>query len=215
MNSRHPIHRCWLLITITIVTATCSHAAVIDVKSSVTMQGGLIRLGDVAEIHDADPQLQRQLQAVSLGPAPGPGRKVRLTQQSIRERLLAHGVNLSEVEFAGQSVILIDSGLESRIKADPKAPPKPVAVRPLALSASQKAKAEKVVQTAFHRHYRTSASDIGPLKLSVEIRDDDVPALLGVDPEQLHFVEPGLMWGGPQDLTRSIRRRTARRTSFV
>lgn len=179
-------------------------AAVIDVKATVKAASGLIRLSDVAAIDAVDPQLQRQLSAVTLGPAPAPGRRQRLTQQAIRQRLLAHGVNLSEIEFTGQSVVMIESPAEAKPAPEMKAPAlplKPVAVRPFAIGPAQTKKAEDVIQKAFHRHYKAAGSDVGSLTLILNISDRDVPTLMTADPEMIRFVEDGLEWGGPQALT--------------
>ncbi len=182
-------------------------AAVIDVQSAGRTVEGLIRLGDVARIDDADPQLSRQLSAVTLGPAPAPGRKLRISQQMIRDRLLVHGINLTDVEFAGQSFVILESPAAPVETPAPKPAPvaaKPVAVRPWAPSTPQKAQAVKHVQTAFHRQYQSGSSDIGPLRLAVEIADKDVLSLTHIDPDRIHFAEAGLEWGGPQTLTARI-----------
>jgi len=184
--------------------ASSVSAAVIDVQAVAKPSAGLIRLGDIAHIDDADPQLQRELQAVSLGPAPAPGRKLRITQQGIRERLLAHGVNLTEIEFAGQSLIILEG--PSHEVAKPKTPntsgiSNPIAVRPWVASPMQRTQAEKAIQTAFHRQFQSGSTDIGPLKLKVVIAERDVAILTHTPTELIQFVEPGLEWGGPQTLT--------------
>lgn len=185
-------------------------AAVIDVRSAAQATGGLIRLGDVASVLDADPETERQLSGVSLGPAPAPGRKTRITQQTIRERLLAHGMNLTEIEFTGQGVVLVETPAEPKTPSSPAAASsrasaaKPVAVRPFYVSPALRKKAEEVLQTAFHRQYHAATSDVGPLKLTVTIPDDDVPHLVRVEPHQVRFVETGLEWGGPQRLTAQV-----------
>ncbi len=186
-------------------------AAVIDVRSGATVRAGLIHLSDVADIDDVDPQIRRQLESVSLGPAPAPGKKLRITQQAIRQRLLAHGVNLSEIEFTGQAVVLLESPGEAKPAPEPKpavaAAAKPVAVRPFSLSPSQHKRAERIVQEAFHRQFKISSAQVGSLNLAVEIPEDDVPELLKVDSQIVRFVEPGLEWGGPQTLTAQFPRR--------
>lgn len=206
MNSPNDSYRCATLIaTLWLIAIGQLHAAVIDVRSTASAASGLIRLSDVADIDAADPQLQRQLAAVTLGPVPAPGRKQRITQQTIRQRLLAHGINLSDIEFTGHSVVMIESPAEVKApverKAAPALTPKPVTVRPFAIGPGQKKRAEQVVQKAFHRHYKASGSDVGTLTLILDIADRDVPALMAADPEMMRFVEEGLEWGGPQTLT--------------
>lgn len=192
---------CALLLALALPLAVS--AAVIDVRTSASLSSGLIRLEDVADVEEFDPQLRKQLAAVTLGPAPGPGRKTRITQQIIRERLLAHGINLTDIEFTGQSVIVIDGPAETRPKpgAKPVHAPRPVPVRPAAVSPAQRSKVERSIQEAFHKHYHSAASDIGPLSLHVELEDRDVSRMLQVPVDSIRFLEAGLEWGGPQTLT--------------
>lgn len=204
MNFPYSIRQFLLLTAICVMTAAPCDAAVIDVRSSATVSSGLVRLGDVADVDDADPKEQMQLEAVSLGPAPAPGKKLRVTQQAIRQRLLSHGVNLTEIEFTGQSVVMVESPDEAKTPQILKtsAPAlKPVPVRPFAISSHQRKKAEQTIHQAFHRHYKLSSSDIGSLNLVVEIPDHDLPTLVNVDADIVRFVEPGLTYGGPQTLT--------------
>lgn len=198
MSFRNALHRC-LLFAVVAASSACAHAAVIDVQAKAKPINGLIRLGDIARIDDADPQLARQLAAVTLGPGPAQGRKLRISQQTIRERLIAHGINLTDVEFAGQGLIVIEGPSEAVQSKTAKS--NPIAVRTWTPTTHQKSHAEKNVQTAFHRQFQGDGSDVGPLKLTVEISERDVLLLGKVEPESIQFVEPGLEWGGPQTLT--------------
>lgn len=195
------IHRNILSLAAILIAAPTS-AAVIDVQSTAKPISGLIRLGDVARIDDADPQLVKQLAAVTLGPGPAQGRKLRVSQQAIRERLIAHGVNLTDIEFAGQSLIVIEGPSNEPKVAAEKANPN--AVRQWSPTANQRTQADKNVQTAFHRQFQSDGSDVRPLKLTVEISERDVMLLGKVDPDSVQFVEPGLEWGGPQTLTAKL-----------
>lgn len=204
MNSPYATRQFLLLLMIDALIAAPCCAAVIDIRSSVTASSGLVRLGDVADVDDADPKEQMQLEAVTLGPAPAPGKKLRFTQQAIRQRLLAHGVNLTEIEFTGQSVVMIESPGEAKATSAARtasSAPKPIPVKPFAIASHQRKKAEQTIHQAFHRHYKLSSSDIGSLNLVVEIPDHDLPTLVNVDADIVRFVEPGLTWGGPQTLT--------------
>jgi flagella basal body P-ring formation protein FlgA len=181
--------------------------AVIDVQETAKPVAGLIRLGDIARIDDADPKVARQLAGVTLGPAPAEGRKLRITQQAIRERLIANGVNLAEVEFAGQSLILIEGPPVARAQPPAKPLPSklvPVAAQPRTPTPVDRRNADEIVQTAFHRQFQFDEADIGPPALIVKIDDGDVALLGETDSEQIQFIEPGLAWGGPQTLTARI-----------
>lgn len=184
-------------------TYGAANAAVIDLQATGQAKTGIIHVYDVAKVDDVDLKTQRQLELVSLGPAPAEGKRVRLTQQMIRQRLLACGCNLSEIEFTGQSVVMV-VGPEEEVETkstkqalESKLTPTP----PVTINPTLRKRAEETVQRAFHRQYQSAASDVGPLKLTVEFADEDIPSLLDANPQMMEFVETGLHWGGPQKLT--------------
>ena len=187
---------------------SASAAAIIDVHATARISSGVIRLIDVADIDDGDPETQRRLETITLGPVPPPGRKTRLTQQTIRQRLLACGVNLAQIEFTGQSMVIVETASEDAPAVVPASVEIPAAqtaaARPLLISEMQRNKAEKMVQDAFHRQYHTTGGDVGPMHLTVEFSDDNVHQILDLKPHDIRFSEPGLKWGGPQTLTIKI-----------
>ncbi|MFO0917586.1 MAG: hypothetical protein U0872_04640 [Planctomycetaceae bacterium] len=167
----------------------------------------------MADILDSDPQVQRRLEEVTLGPAPSPGRKTKITQQMIRERLLAQGINLTEIEFTGKSMLLLQSSEEAPAKPAPV--PSAAVARTTAFRHSSnptaRRKAEEIVQAAFQQHYHHAESKTSPLTLSVEIADEDLDAILRSSPQSLQFSEQGLRRGGPQTLTAHVTEATGNR----
>ena len=82
-------------------------AAVLRFRPAVQVSGGVVRVGDVAEVTDADEAELDKLKAITLVPAPSAGRSVRVDYEVVRSRLTAQGVNMAEIEFAGKSVVLV------------------------------------------------------------------------------------------------------------
>jgi flagella basal body P-ring formation protein FlgA len=194
--------RCLALLLF--LTPLAVRAGVIDVHPSAKVSSGVVRLGDVADIAEDDPETAERLEAITLGPVPGPGRKLRITQQTIRRRLLAYGVNLSQIEFAGQSLVVVESDSEpapAQLPATDATPALPITPPPLTISEMQRRKAEDWVQQAFRQQYHTADDALGPLDLRVRIADDDIPLILDLAPQRLRFAERGLELGGPQSLT--------------
>jgi len=88
-------------------SAATAEAALIRIREQADTSSSVVRLGDVADIHDANPEVVRRLSAVTLIPAPPAGRSLPIDFELIRERLVAQGFALNEHEFSGASRILV------------------------------------------------------------------------------------------------------------
>lgn len=74
-----------------------AQALTVQVADSVTVNGPLLHLGDLANITGDDPAQVAAWQQLPLGPAPPPGSSVVLTDDIIRGRLVAAGQDLAGV----------------------------------------------------------------------------------------------------------------------
>lgn len=167
-----------------------AEAALIRFKAAAEVRSSIIRLGDVADVADADPERQRQLQQITLRPAPGAGRSVRLDFDSIRSRLLAHGVNLAQTEFTGSSSVLVtatgakpkDQTTAKPSQVDPPKPPQrgKVVQASAVVGASdfQHRRAESLLTEAVEQHFRRSAPESGKQKLTIQIPRDQTFVVL-------------------------------------
>lgn len=81
--------------------ATASQRAVISLKERVSTNQSLVTLGDVAEITSTSAEFREQLLEIPLGPGPSMGRPMMVDQVQVHQRLVAMGVNLSQVEYSG------------------------------------------------------------------------------------------------------------------
>src|SRR5487761_1443723 len=79
-----------------------SQAAEIQLKSECNASG-LVRLGDVAEIHSHDPAEVRELKDIELFPAPPPGGKSLVRAREVQDLLALRGMNLSQHRLTGAS----------------------------------------------------------------------------------------------------------------
>ncbi|MEM1304736.1 MAG: flagellar basal body P-ring formation chaperone FlgA, partial [Planctomycetota bacterium] len=82
-------------------------AADLTLREQVLPVGAVIRLGDVADIADADPDAADRLAALPLMPAPAPGTTTMLTAQGVRELIAASGFELNDLRFFGAIRIVV------------------------------------------------------------------------------------------------------------
>lgn len=141
-------------------------AALIRIREQADTTGSVIRLGDVADIHDANPEVVRRLSAVTIVPAPPAGRTLPIEFEMIRERLVAQGFALNDHEFSGASRILIGATRPLTQTATP------TTLQPLPPNELAHRRAEDYVAKAVAEYVRGRARDLGNvavnLKLSVE-----------------------------------------------
>lgn len=103
---------CLILVSL----ALRGEAAVIEMQTDAHVSKNIVRLSDVARVHDAGAEERAALEPiyVTLSPASGKAKTVALAE--VRQRLRAHGVNLGTVIFEGPSRVTV-----RRLPAD--APP--------------------------------------------------------------------------------------------
>ncbi len=95
--------------------------AVIEISSRATVDGKLIRLGDIARIGHDDARRRTLLQEVVIGRSPAPGSAKTLDSQFIMMRLQQHGVDASRIRLHMPAPVTIARGFQrvptTRIKA--------------------------------------------------------------------------------------------------
>ncbi|MEQ8848473.1 flagellar basal body P-ring formation chaperone FlgA [Botrimarina sp.] len=99
-----------LLSTAALFLAVAAAAADIRLRESASVGGGLVRLGDVAEVTGPG---ARELGSAPLMPAPPDGETRRLSAGAVRDMLEAQGVRLDRHRFWGAYQVQISSGAES------------------------------------------------------------------------------------------------------
>ncbi len=199
------------VLLVTILLPTLVQAAVVELRERVNLAPkSMIQLGDVATVSAADPQLLQRLESVSLIPAPAAGRSARLTYEEVRLRLQACGMNLADIEFRGGHTI--DLRVADVPKVEPQirqaaatrvdTQPAPVRMASATVPARwEAAKANDVINAAFRRAFRTQQAESQGWTFRCSVEPSDIKRIIGLNAEQVQFVESGLPPQSPQRLT--------------
>jgi flagella basal body P-ring formation protein FlgA len=96
-----------ILFTAMIALLACgiATAAELRLKPQARCSTGVVRLGDVAEIHAAEGWQYEQLAAIELGPAPATGGRRYIRAREIQDALWTRGVNLALHQISGSERI--------------------------------------------------------------------------------------------------------------
>lgn len=101
--------------------ALVCNAAEIHLRGECQCASGLVRLGDVAEIHAADATESARLAEIELCAAPAAGSKSFIRAREIQDLLALRGLNLAKHRLSGASQVEIRTGgkIESRLPISP------------------------------------------------------------------------------------------------
>lgn len=176
-----------------VVLAQVTEAAIVRFKSPVTASSSVIRLSDLAEIHGADARHVAQLESIEICPSPASGRNRRLDFETVRARLAARGINLADLEFSGDSVILVN-GPEEVLHN-----PNIQQVSAVGLSETAQRRAEKLLEQAVGRFVRQQAPQVGTLNIRMRLTDEQASQLLTSVNSRLQVAGGRAPWIGPQE----------------
>lgn len=166
---------------------TTAEAAMIRFRSPVTVAGAVVRLADVAEIQDADEILAARLGAVTIAPAPAAGRELRLDFESVRSRMSAQGINLSNLEFSGTSLVIISGAGESRDRS-----------RPVGVSEPIQHRLEDLISKAVVRYVAERAPELGNLTVAVHLSSEQASAIASAVGQRFELAGGKAPWTGAQ-----------------
>jgi flagella basal body P-ring formation protein FlgA len=85
-------------------------AAEVVLREQATLEGSIVRLGDIADVSADDPGLVEELAAVPLLPAPAAGTPLFLGAAQVRDLLAASNVDVNALEFHGADSVAIRLG---------------------------------------------------------------------------------------------------------
>jgi flagella basal body P-ring formation protein FlgA len=97
------------MIAWTVAGASIAMGVEIALRDEAAPSGGVVRLGDVAELAGADTAVVEELKAVPLMPAPAAGSSQFLTVEQLRDLLTAAGVDAADLTFKGADVVSLGS----------------------------------------------------------------------------------------------------------
>lgn len=167
--------------------ALVCNAAEIRLRGECQCASGLVRLGDVAEIHAADATESAQLAGIELCAAPTAGSKSFIRAREIQDLLALRGLNLSKHRLSGASQVEVRTGgkVESRLPISPA----------IAQRTTERAQAA----IAAYLHQRAPENDGGWL-VEMKLSDDQVRTL-SASKNELTASGGEAPWAGRQEFT--------------
>jgi flagella basal body P-ring formation protein FlgA len=145
-------------------------AAELRLRAECRCTQSLVRLGDVAEIHAADAEHARELEAIELFPTPSPGQQRYVRAREIQDLLALRGLNLSQHRLSGASRVQVSAA--EIIAAAPPAAPQP-------LSSSAVTRANEQVEAAIIAYLRQAVSENEPWQVEVKLDNDQARIISG------------------------------------
>jgi len=106
--------RFFILLTIIGVKTALSAQATVALKAQASVEPGVIRLGEIAEIKGED-ALVKRISALEVGKVGEPGRKTRVTESALKNFFIKSVASSQDIEFNGAKFcdVLARSGLVS------------------------------------------------------------------------------------------------------
>jgi flagella basal body P-ring formation protein FlgA len=144
--------------------AFAGEAAEVTLRPRSVVRGPLVRLGDIAEVADADPGIVRQLSGLPLFPAPAPDKQRLISRQEVQQLLVMHEINLRAIKLAGADEVALSWSRQ----------PQPPATKPLAKSSpAPKAEPEAASNEAPANTVQVAVA-IRPLRMGETLRPSDI-----------------------------------------
>jgi flagellar basal body P-ring formation protein FlgA len=191
-------------------------AAEVELRAqSSAPSSSLLRLKDVAAIRSVDPVEAASLGEITLGPAPAPGGRRRITFDEIRQRLLTKGVNLTTIEFAGsQTVDVVDTSprtsssqangadvMHAAAKSTTIVTSAVASTRSREPSARERSAVEARLVAAFEQAFVSSDPQSPGLQVTFDVTPELIQQLPVDSAAVLTIAETEVRQGGPQPLT--------------
>ncbi|HWB07705.1 MAG TPA: flagellar basal body P-ring formation chaperone FlgA [Pirellulales bacterium] len=175
-----------VFLAILLLGSAHSGAAEIQVRSECDASG-LVRLGDVAEIHATDPGEAAKLKEIELFPAPSVGGKSFVRTRELQDLLALRGINLSQHRFTGASQVEIRNGTR------PSAP----------LTSSITRRAAERVEAAIAAHLRRQAGKDTDWELDLHLNDEEARVIAATG-ESLSAAGGQSPWTGEQSFSITV-----------
>jgi flagella basal body P-ring formation protein FlgA len=169
------------------------HAAVIQLRRSASVSTTVVRLGDVADVLDNNPETVRTLKQIMLAPAPAAGRQVRLDFDVIRSRLQRLGINLAHLEFSGARFVTVSAAMPAQ-KDGLRGASRNVAKW-------KHERAQRLISEAIRQYLRLRAPELGNTVVVVDFEKKDVPLILKGAVSGYEIRDASPPWNVPQMLS--------------
>lgn len=162
-----------VLVALGLAGPSRAEAAELQLRHECRAAQALVRLGDVAEIHAADPDEAAKLRGIELFPAPASGQPRHLRARELQDLLALRGLDLSQHRLSGASRI------EIRGREEPKAPK--AALGPV--TTSMMIRAEELVKKSVLAYLQQQVSAKEPWRVEVKLDNDAARAVVGASVE--------------------------------
>ena len=168
-------------------------AAIVQFRSSVVATSGVVKLGDIADIREADSQVAARLAAIEVCPAPAAGRSRRIDFDTIRGRLASRGINLAELEFSGDSVVQVSGPEEASAPRDIQQ------VGSINPNETAQLRAKRLLEQAVIRFVKQQAPQVGAVQVTLRLDADQSSQLLTAAGARLQVAGGRAPWLGAQE----------------
>ncbi len=175
----------WIMLGLT----ACAGAAEIRLRPHAEPAGGIVLLGEVAEVRAASVEESEQLRQIELVPAPAAGATTYLRVRELQDLLHARGVNLAQHHFSGASRVALQVSGEA--VETPTARP---------LTSSTRRSVGQDVQQALLAYLNARVNRPRPWQLAVEL-DDEQAATLAAARGELEVAGGTAPYTGVQQFT--------------
>ncbi len=188
-----------------LVWSTTAGAAIIELKDTAEVSTSVVRLGQVANIHDADSGVVERLAAVTLFPAPSAGKSKTIDFETIRERLMTQGFALADLEFSGSSLVSVSGGrFDDGSGGDGNSAAGDLAQR----------RAEELVTSAVRQYLRDKAPVLGNVQIELKLTPKQVAAISAALSARVEITGGNEPWSGEQPFRAGFFDKQGRRTEF-
>ncbi|REJ87086.1 MAG: flagella basal body P-ring formation protein FlgA [Planctomycetota bacterium] len=178
-----------VLPVMSVLLAGTAAGAEIRLLENVTVEPGIVRLGDVAELYAAPVAVTDRLAQIELFPAPTRRRGKVVRAREILDLLSAQGLNFLEHRVLGATHVTIVPAKKEVPKAE-VVKPEPVRLTQQQIEAAQERVAQAVVQFVEHELVESaeaalaapqSEADYGPWKAEVRLSHAQAVAIIQAD----------------------------------
>jgi flagella basal body P-ring formation protein FlgA len=178
--------------------------AELRLKPQARCSTGVVRLGDVAEIHAAESWQREQLAAIELGPAPATGGRRYIRAREVQDALWMRGVNLAAHQLSGSERIEV---------IGPGEPVADSATTSVRIDEAARVRARRQVAEAIAACLQRQTGSREPWQVAAQLNDAEI-ASLGVA-RRVTADGGAAPWTGPQRFQLTIEGATTSRSLTV
>ncbi len=187
-----------MLVALCMAAPAVGTAAEIQLRSECRSDGGLILLGEIAQIYAQDDNIAKQLAAIDITPAPPAGERRYLRSREVQDILASRGVNLRQHRFSGASQVALIGTMETP-------PPKvlPTAAPRKIVPTMNPRQVSDELRKALVAYLRQQAGQDVDWNTKFELTPEQAQTL-ALAPQTLTITGGSEPWTGPQQFLLSI-----------